>query len=112
MRQSHHGVERCCKAVQIVLAGNVDYGVPIPGHSGLRKMRVHVPAARLGKRGGYRCIYRKARIDEIDYVVFLDVFFKGDVEDLNRDQYNRLRAESDEILGDPLGVDWEDASPS
>jgi hypothetical protein len=75
-------------------------------------MRVQVPAARLGKRGGYRCIYRRARIDEIDYVVFLDVFFKGDVADLTPHEYDRLRTESDEILGDPLGVDWEDASPT
>lgn len=110
MRRSRHGIEARCEAVKIVLAGNVEYGAPIPGFAGLRKMRIHVPAARLGKRGGYRCIYRKARIDEIDYVVFLEVFFKGDVEDLSREDYARLLGESEPILGDPLAVDWEDAA--
>lgn len=73
-------------------------------------MRVQVPAARLGKRGGYRCIYRKARIDEIEYVVFLDVYFKGDVDDLSAEEYQRLLAEAEAILADPLDVDWEDVS--
>lgn len=94
----------------IVLHGNSEYGLPIPGHSGLRKMRIQVPAARLGKRGGYRCIYRKAHIDEIEYVVFLDVYFKGDVEDRSFEQYQRLSAEADAILADPLDVEWEDVS--
>jgi hypothetical protein len=73
-------------------------------------MRVQVPAARLGKRGGYRCIYRMARIDEIDYVVFLAVYFKGDVDDLAAELYDLLRAEAEEVLGDPIEVDWEDAA--
>lgn len=74
-------------------------------------MRVQVPEARIGKSGGYRCIYRKARIDEIDYVVFLEIYFKGDVEDLTGDAYTVLlaEAEAEAVLGDPLAADWEDA---
>jgi hypothetical protein len=96
----------------VVLRGNPEYGVPIPGHSGLRKMRVQVPDARRGKRGGYRCIYRKAHIDEIEYLVFLEVYFKGDLDDLDHDTYERLRQDAAEILSDPLAVDWDDAPPS
>lgn len=95
-----------------MLALNPEYGVPIPGHTGLRKMRVQVPSARLGKRGGYRCIYRKARIDESEYVVFLEVYFKGDFDDLSPNQYALLRQESEDVLRDPLDVDWEDAVPA
>jgi len=109
-RNSKHGVDARCEAVTLVLAGNPEFGVPVAGHPGLRKMRVQVPAARLGKRGGYRCIYRKARIDEIDYVVFLAVYFKGDVDDLAAELYDLLRAEAEEVLGDPIEVDWEDAA--
>jgi hypothetical protein len=91
-----------------VLAGNPEYGVPIPGHGGLRKMRVALPRLRIGKRGGYRCIYRRARIDEIEYVVFLEIYFKGDVDDLSRAGYAQLASEAARILSDPLSVDWED----
>ncbi len=109
-RKSKHGVDARCEAVKLVLAGNSEYGVPVAGHPGLRKMRVQVPAARLGKSGGYRCIYRKAHIDEIEYVVFLEVYYKGDQADLELDTYDLLRAEAEAVLQDPLGVDWEDAA--
>lgn len=108
LRKSRHDVESRCETVKRVLHGNPEYGLPIPGHPKLRKMRIQVPAARLGKRGGYRCIYRKARIDEIEYVTFLEIYFKGDVEDLTPGDYERLSSEAEEILVDPLGVDWED----
>jgi len=75
-------------------------------------MRVQVPAAKLGKRGGYRCIYRKAHIDEIIYIVILEVFYKGVLEDLSDDAYDTLETEAADALNDPLDVDWEDASPA
>ena len=75
-------------------------------------MRVQVPAAKLGKRGGYRCIYRKAQIDEIIYIVILEVFYKGDLEDLSGDAYDALAAEAADALSDPLDVDWEDVPPA
>lgn len=91
-----------------VLALKPDYGVPIPGHPRLRKMRLQLRKLRIGKSGGYRCIYRKARIDEIEHVVFLEVYFKGDVSDLSSAQYGQLEAEAAGILADPLSVEWED----
>lgn len=91
-----------------VLAINPTYGDPIPDHPHLRKMRIQLRRLRIGKSGGYRCIYRKARIDEVEHIVFLEVYFKGDIEDLSRHQYTRLDEEGAAILADPLSVDWED----
>ncbi len=91
-----------------VLSINPEYGVAIARHGGLRKMRVALPRLRIGKRGGYRCIYRRARIDEIEYVVFLEIFYKGDVDDLSRAVYAQLASEAERILSDPLSVDWVD----
>lgn len=110
-KKSRHGVDGECSTVKTVLAINTEYGVPIPGYGGLRKMRIGIPAARLGKSSGYRCIYRKARIDEIDYLVFLEVYFKGDKADLTAEEFATLEDEAEEILKDPLGVEWEDAAP-
>ena len=62
-KKSRHDVRSCCDAVKTVLAINPEYGAPVSGHASLRKMRVQLPKARLGKRGGYWCIYRKAHID-------------------------------------------------
>lgn len=98
--------------MKTVLALNPDRGVSIPGHGSLRKMRVQVPGAKLGKRGGYRCIYRKAHIDEIIYIVILEVYYKGDSEDLSNDAYDTLEVEAAEVLSDPLDVDWEDVAPA
>lgn len=91
-----------------VLAFNPEHGVAIPGYGQLRKMRVHVKALRTGKSNGYRCIYRKLRIDEVDHVVFLDIYFKGDVTDLTSQQYALLTIEADQILSDSLSFDWSD----
>lgn len=102
-------MDQRCQTLKYVLALNPEYGVPITGYPGLRKMRVQVPGARLGKRGGYRCIYQRARIDEIEYVVFLDVYYKGDTSDLTSGQYRALRAEAEAVLADPLDIEWEDA---
>ncbi|MEQ8768663.1 MAG: hypothetical protein RL885_32450 [Planctomycetota bacterium] len=108
-RKAKHDVERRCAALKAVLTINPERGLPVKGFAVLRKMRVQVPEAKLGKRGGYRCIYRKAEIDEIDYVVFLEIYFKGDREDLTPQEYKLLEAETDGVLDDPLLVDWEDA---
>mgnify|MGYP006908362815 CR=1 FL=1 len=107
-RKATHDLRDRCDAVKAVLSTNPAYGVPVAGHARLRKMRVQVPKARLGKRGGYRCIYRTARIDEIDYVVFLEVYAKNVVADLSDQAYRTLEAEAEDILRDPLEVDWED----
>lgn len=71
-------------------------------------MRIAVPNCNIGKSGGYRTIYRTSIIDEFRYIVFLSVYFKGDQEDLTKEQYSKLLKESDEVLSSPILYDWED----
>ncbi len=109
-KSKHHVLERCA-TVKKVLANNPEYGVSIPGHSNLKKMRVNVPKFNMGKSGGYRTIYSCAIIDETVHILFLDVFFKGDKEDLTKAEYDAHLKLSAQILGDPLLYDWEDFKP-
>ncbi len=70
-------------------------------------MRVHVPHAGLGKRGGYRLIYRKVEIDEMLYIYFADLYFKGDKEDLSTREYEILIQESEAAISNKEALDWE-----
>ena len=107
-KKSRHRVTDACMDICKVLRLNPDYGVSIPGHPQLRKMRLMVPGLASGKSGGYRLIYRKQQQDEMLLVVFLETYFKGDREDLNIVEYRRLQEESDLILKNPLDFDWTD----
>ena len=107
-RKAKHAVLHECSTIKQVLNLNPDYGVPIPGFSVLRKMRMAIPAAGLGKSGGYRLIYRKMTIEETTYVIFLSVYFKGDKEDLAHFEYKEILAESDRVFEDYDSVAWED----
>jgi mRNA-degrading endonuclease RelE of RelBE toxin-antitoxin system len=107
-KKSRHHVSGACDDVCQVLRLNPDYGVSIPGHSHLRKMRLMVPGLACGKSGGYRLIYRKQMQDELLLVVFLETYFKGDREDLSAQEYRLLQNESDHILKNPLDFDWSD----
>ncbi len=91
-----------------VLSFNPDYGVSLSGFNPLRKMRVHIPQYRIGKRGGYRLIYSKAIIGQIVYIVFLSLYSKSKVSDLDNSTYQQLIEISEEILSDPFSYDWED----
>ena len=107
-KKSKHMVSDCCDSLKKVLAKTPLFGVSIPGHGDLRKMRVAVPNANFGKSGGYRAIYRAQIIDDVVHIVFLAIYFKGDREDLEKSKYDELLKESKDILGDPLSYDWED----
>lgn len=82
-KKSKHRVFTCCETVMQVLRLNPEYGVEVKGCAPLRKMRVAVPALNIGKSGGYRMIYGVELIDEIKYVVFLHLYFKGEQADLS-----------------------------
>ena len=69
------------------LAGRPDAGKVIPGSGGLRKVRW---AARgHGKRGGARVIYFWWTAD--DKILLLDIYAKGEQEDLTADEIAKLR---------------------
>ena len=106
-KKSRHDVFGACADICKVLKLHPDYGAPSPGSPQLRKMRIMVPGLASGKSGGYRLIYRKQVQDETLCIVFLETYFKGDREDLTRQEYKTLTEESEVILRSPLSYGWE-----
>ena len=109
IKRSKHSVENCLEDLKTALAVNPEFGQPIPRFAKLRKMRIRVPSLNVGKSGGYRLIYRRAIIDEVQYINFLEMYFKGDKEDLTADEYQQLLSESEEVVQNILDFDWTDA---
>lgn len=101
---SKHNLSVAIDTIQKVLILQPDRGVPIPGHSKLRKVRVGVPG--IGKSGGYRLIYRQALIEETIYISLLEIFFKSESADLSKKEYDTLLSESNNILENHLRFDW------
>lgn len=106
-KKSKHRVLEGCPAVLQTLRLNPNYGVVIPGFHHLRKMRLRAPGLNVGKSGGYRLIYRVEEMDEALYCIFLETYFKGECEDLSRQDYKALEAEAAHILSQPMLFDWE-----
>lgn len=84
LKKSKHKATDGIHTVKTVLRLNSEYGNLIPGCNGLRKMRFRVPGLNVGKSGGYRLIYRKVVMEEVIYILFLETYFKGNKEDLDR----------------------------
>ena len=105
-RKSKHGVLSRCETIRKVLTLNADFGEPLVGFPGLKKMRIALPGLNMGKSGGYRLIYRAEMVDEIWHIVFLAIFFKGDLEDLPKAQYKLLHQKSEDIISDTLSHEW------
>ena len=66
-----------------VLGLNPHHGVVVRGHPSLRKMRVKAPGLTTGKSGGYRLIYATRIVDKCHYLALLDLYYKGEQEDLD-----------------------------
>jgi len=80
--------------LQLVLMKDPEAGVVMPGCGGLRKMRVADPRRGKGKRGGIRLIY--LHVAEADVVYLMDIYGKGEQEDLTADQKKVLKRLADE----------------
>jgi len=106
--KSSHDVNRYCDDVRRVLALNPRYGVQIPGHSALRKMRMPVPHCKMGKSQGYRIIYRAELINEAMHVIMLAIYYKGRKKDLTAAEYDKIQVESTDIVSDTLSYEWAD----
>lgn len=106
-KKSKHRVLETCPTVMQVLRLNPHYGMSIPRFHLLRKMRLRVSGLNVGKRGGYRLIYRAMEMDEAVYIVLLETYFKGDAEDLTHDEYKTLATEAEAILSQPMRYEWE-----
>ena len=64
-------------------------GNVIPGCGGLRKLRIADPKRHKGKRGGARVIY--LHIPEVDQFLMLDIYGKGEADDLTPAEKKDLR---------------------
>lgn len=95
-----------CSTVCAVLALNPQYGMVVKGHSALRKMRVKAPGLTSGKSGGYRLIYATAFVDECHHFALLALYYKGEREDLDPDDYIALKSEAGAILGNVIDYPW------
>lgn len=78
----------------------------VKGHAALRKMRVKAPGLTVGKSGGYRLIYATALVDECHHFVLLALYHKGERDDLDPEDYSRLRSEAALILGNVIDHSW------
>ncbi len=64
-------------------------GDVMPGCGGLRKLRIADPKRQKGKRGGARVIY--LHIPEVDQFLMLDIYGKGEKDDLTFAEKKELR---------------------
>ncbi len=71
------------------LLGQPEQGTVMPGCGGLRKVRVRDPKRRKGKRGGARVIY--LHVPEANWIYLLDIYGKGEKDDLNVAERKLLR---------------------
>jgi mRNA-degrading endonuclease RelE of RelBE toxin-antitoxin system len=82
------------------LARNPDEGDVMPGCGGLRKIRWPDQRRGKGRRGGLRIIY--LLIPEVRVIVLVDVYDKGESEDLSANQERELtrlaKAIKDELI--------------
>ena len=101
-KKAKHQVFEACPAVCLVLRQHPFYGESIPGFHDLRKMRMRVPGYNVGKRDGYRLIYRAKEMDQAIHIVFLETYSKGECADLTHAEYKILVGEAEAILSQPL----------
>jgi hypothetical protein len=76
-------------SLQRELLNDPDAGSVMPGCGGLRKLRVADPRRAKGKRGGARVIY--LHVAEADIIFLMDIYGKGEQEDLTADQKKVLK---------------------
>lgn len=46
-------------------------------------------------------------MDEAIHIAFLEIYFKGECEDLTKGEYETLGTEAETIFGAPVLHDWE-----
>ncbi|MEO5957613.1 MAG: hypothetical protein ABIR80_00695 [Opitutaceae bacterium] len=67
---------------------------------------MRVPGYNVGKRDGYRLIYRAKEMDQAIHIVFLETYSKSECSDLTHTEYKILVGEAEAILSQPLLHDW------
>jgi hypothetical protein len=77
-----------------------------PGLSRVAQNAAEGAGYHVGKRDGYRLIYRAHEMDQAIHIVFLETYSKGDYADLTHAAYNVLAGEAEAIIAQPLLHDW------
>lgn len=92
---SEHLPDETYAAVQRELMADPEKGTPMPGCGGLRKVRTPDPRRGKGKRGGARVIY--LHVPEVSQFFMLDVYGKGEKDDLSPQEKRILAALADQL---------------
>jgi mRNA-degrading endonuclease RelE of RelBE toxin-antitoxin system len=82
-------------AFQKKLMADPNGGSVMPGCGGLRKVRVPDARRQKGKRGGARVIY--LHIPEANWILLLDIYGKGEQEDLSASEKRVLKRLAEEF---------------
>ena len=81
--------DEALSGLQRELLDDPDTGLVMPGCGGLRKVRLADPTRGKGKRGGVRVIY--LHVAEAAIIFLMDVYGKGEQDDLTADQKKVLK---------------------
>jgi hypothetical protein len=81
--------------LQSLLLENPESGDVMPGCGGLRKIRLADFKRRKGKRGGCRVIY--LHVPTARRIYMLDIYGKGEKEDLSANEKKQLRQLADQL---------------
>jgi hypothetical protein len=91
------------EALAFLQHGLMDFpeaGDVIPGCGGLRKLRITDPRRGKGKRGGIRVIYLV--VPEARVVYLMDIYGKGEKEDLSAAERKLLKLLADQYKRDAI----------
>jgi hypothetical protein len=92
--------DEALSALQRDLLSDPESGAVMPGCGGLRKVRVADRRRGKGKRGGIRVIY--FHLPEAGVIFLLDIYAKGEQEDLSAADKKDLKALAEEYRRETL----------
>ena len=96
-------------ALQRELLADPEKGTPMPGCGGLRKIRTPDPRRGKGKRGGARVIY--LHVPEANVIFVMDIYGKGEQEDLSANQKKVLKALAEQYKRDAIRLTKREETP-
>jgi hypothetical protein len=96
-------------ALQRELLADPEKGTPMAGCGGLRKIRTPDPRRGKGKRGGARVIY--LHVPEANVIFVMDIYGKGEQEDLSANQKKVLKALAEQYKRDAIRLTKREETP-
>jgi hypothetical protein len=92
--------DQALSALRRDLLSEPESGDVMPGCGGLRKVRIADPRRGKGKRGGIRVIY--FHVPEAGVIFLMDIYGKGEQEDLSAADKKLLKALAEEYRRDAI----------